>query len=511
MIGDAACLRRFGTGASFPALVRANHPNAARRSPRGSESRRPGPNMDKPLRAPYVGRSLSSIGWSFAVAALYVTLAGIYTYLGMWHYAIFRAGVDDCIFTQVVNSALTGFSATLEGSVNHLLVHFSPILFVAVPFVKAFDGARGLILLQCLLAAATIFPVWGIAVSRLPKWLAFAATLVAAAYPPLSAEAVGDFHELAFVPPLAATLVWAVDRRLWRVAIAAAAVLATVKEDQFVGLAFIGLTIVMMGRQDRRMRECGLWIAAIGVIAAAFYFGMLRPMIDPHFPYFSLHYYEWWRFPATPDGFAGPSSALRAQYLFAILLPLAFLPLGSRYMLFAIPGLAEVLLSHETVTMGLGAHYTAVWSGYLLCAFVDGASKVWRRSRFAAEGALLFALLASVWTSRYSSPINPGFALYRHVTIADGIRENELARLPRTAGIGTGGWIIGHLGMNPHATIAMSGQDYLVFDAFTDPTYWKTIDAFKVKQLVRSGAYDKVFDEAGLVVLEKRHGQWVGG
>ncbi len=226
-------------------------------------------------------------------------------------------------------------------------------------------------------------------------------------------------------------------------------------------------------------------------------------MIDPHFHYFSLHYYEWWRFPATTAGFAGALSPLRPQYLFAMLLPLAFLPLGSRYMLFALPGLAEVLLSHEGVTMGLGTQYTATWSGYVLCAFIDGASRAFRSSKFAAEGALLFALLASIWTSQYYSPINPGFALYRQPTIDDQIRERELAKLPRTATIGTGGWIIGHLGMKPHATIAMSDQDYLVFDAFTDPAYWSANDAPKVAQLVKSHLYDKIFDAAGIVVLER--------
>ncbi|MGA8575698.1 MAG: DUF2079 domain-containing protein [Candidatus Cybelea sp.] len=449
------------------------------------------------------GRSSSGTGWLLAVAALYLILAAIYTYLGLWHYAIFRAGIDDATFTQIVNSALSGFSATEEGSVNHLLVHFSPILIAAAPFVRAFDGARGLILLQCLLAAATIFPLWGMASARLPGWLAFATTLVAATYPPLSAQAVGDFHELAFAPPLAATLVWAIDRRRWQIAIGSAAVLATVKEDQFVSLAFIGLVIALMGRRDPQMRRCGLWIATIAILAAVFYFGIVRPLIDPHFRYFALHYYEWWRFPATTAGFAGLWSPIRPQYLLAILLPLAFLPLGSRYVLFAIPGLAEVLLSHETVTMGLATHYTATWSGYLLCAFVDGASIAYYRSRIAAEGALLFALSASLWTSRYQSPINPGFALYRHPAIVDQLRENELARLPRDASIGTGGWIIGHLGMYPRATIAMSYQDYLVFDAFTDPQYWSAMDALKVRLLTKSGRYEKIFDAAGIVVLRR--------
>jgi uncharacterized membrane protein len=418
------------------------------------------------------GLKFERTGWLLAVGALYVTLAVIYIYLAYWRYIIFRAGIDDCIFTQVVNGTLSGFSSTIEGSVNHLLIHFSPILVIALPFVRLFDGARGLIVLQCLLTAATIIPVWGIAASRFPRPFAFAVTLVAATYPVLSAEAVGDFHELAFVPPLAAALVWAIDRKAWRLAIAAAAILVLVKEDQFVSLICIGLVTAALGRNDRRMRLCGLGIASIGLGAGAFYFCVLRPLINPHFEYFSLHYYEWRRFPSTPAGFAGLFSTLRPQYLFAILLPLAFLPLASRYMLFAVPGLAEVLLSHEAITMVLGAHYTATWSGYILCAFVDGLWFVYRRSDVLAKGALAFALLASLWTSRSYSPINPGFALYRKPTVDDWKREYDLGTLPGSASIGTGGFIIGHLGMYPRATIAMSDQDFLIFDAFSDPGFW---------------------------------------
>ncbi len=450
------------------------------------------------------GRPDLSAGWQLAVAALFLLLAGIYIYLGSWRYDIFRAGVDDCIFTQVANGLLTGFSSTIEGSVNHLLVHFSPILAIATPFVKLFDGARGLVVLQCLLAAATIFPLWSMAASRLPKWLAFATTLVAAAYPPLSASAVGDFHELAFAPPLAATLVWAVDRKAWRIAIAAAVALATVKEDQFVTLAFIGLAVAAIGRKDRAMRSCGVWIASIAAIAALLYFGAVRPLINPHFPYFSLHFYEWWRFPATTAGFVAPWSPVRAQYLFGALLPLAFLPFLSRYVLFALPGLAEVLLSHEGVTMSLGAHYTATWSGYLLCAFVDGVALVYRRRPVAAKGLLAFALGASAWTSRYDSPIDPTFALYREPNAADAIRERTLSALPRDASLGSGPWVLPHVAMNPLATVAMTeGEEYLVFDHFTDPSYWIAADRPTIARLTKSRAYEQIYDGAGIVVLRR--------
>jgi uncharacterized membrane protein len=443
--------------------------------------------------------------WPLAVTALVLALAGVYIYLGMWRYAIFRAGIDDLVFTQVVNSAFGTFSSTVEGSINHFLVHFSPILYVAVPLVKLFDGARGLILLQCVLAAATIFPVWKLAAARFAKPLAFAVTLVAAIYPPLSAEAVGDFHELAFVPPLAATLVWAIDRQRWRVAIAMAALLTIVKEDQFVSLAFIGVAVAIMARGDPAMRRCGLWISSLAIGAAVLYFGVLRPLIDPHVAYFSLHFYQWWRFPPTPAGFAGPLSPLRPQYLFALLLPLAFLPLASRYMIFAIPGLAELLLSHEAITLQLGTHYTAVWIGYVLCAFVDGLARVYSHSVVAAKTAVVVAFVASLWTSYYYSPIGPRFALYRRPTPVDRLRERTLSNLARNASVGSGIWVLPHVAMNAAATVAMTdGEQYLVFDHFTDPGYWIAADRPTIERLTRSSAYTQIYDGAGIVILERK-------
>jgi hypothetical protein len=95
------------------------------------------------VNAPRVDGARFTIGWPFAVAALFATLVTIYIYLAMWRYAIFRAGVDDCIFTQIVNGAFNGFSSTVEGSVNHFRVHFSPVLYLAAKAHTTNYGAFG--------------------------------------------------------------------------------------------------------------------------------------------------------------------------------------------------------------------------------------------------------------------------------------------------------------------------------------------------------------------------------
>ena len=150
--------------------------------------------------------------WWAAVSLLYLALAATYASLAFWRYDIFRAGYDDGAFTQIVHSAFTGFSSTVEGGANHLLVHWSPILVLAEPFLD-FGGTKGLQILQAFLVAGVVFPVWAMARTRFSKPVAFAVTLVAACYPPLSAQGVGDFHELAFAPLLTAFLVLAIDRR----------------------------------------------------------------------------------------------------------------------------------------------------------------------------------------------------------------------------------------------------------------------------------------------------------
>jgi uncharacterized membrane protein len=439
--------------------------------------------------------------WWGAVSVLYMALAATYASLAFWRYDIFRAGYDDGAFTQIVHSAFTGFSSTVEGGANHLLVHWSPILVLAVPFLDI-GGTKGLQILQALLVAGVVFPVWAMASTRFSKPIALAVTLVAACYPPLSAQGVGDFHELAFAPLLTAFLVLAIDRRAWRWAIAISLVLVCVKEDQFVGVAGVGVFVVLLAGRDRAQRRTGWWMTAIAVGFALLYFCVVRRAIDPAFPYWSFHYYQWWWFPPTSAaGFVSWDSMIRPLYLLAALAPLAFLPLASRYLLFALPGLAEVLLSHEAITMALGTQYAATWCGYLLCAFVDGASTVGRRSQVALAVFLAAALAISIWTSANQSPITPGYALYRSPDEQDRERDRLLDALPKDASIWSHDPIFAHLSMDPNASVNNNGQEYLIFDLPQDATEYASAP---IQHLLTSGTYAVTLQRANLIILHKR-------
>ncbi|MBV8154639.1 MAG: DUF2079 domain-containing protein [Candidatus Eremiobacteraeota bacterium] len=441
--------------------------------------------------------------WLLGVFALFAALWAAYAYFALWRYDIFRATLDVGAFVQVAHSFASGFSSTNEDGANHFLQHFSPILAVTVPFVYVFHGALGLIVLETFATAATVFPIWGLAVRRFPKPFAFALTAVAAIYPPLTARGVGDFYEVAFIPFFAATLVWAMERRAWRIAILVTLGMLCSKEDQFVSVAFIGALVAVNARADRELRRFGVIVAAMAVGAAGLYFGVIRPLLNPHAPWLAVHYFQWWRFESTPNGFVSWNSPERLEYLAGALAPLAFLPCFSRYLLFAIPGFAEVLLSHERITMTMNMHYPAVWIGYVLAGFVDGASTVYRTSRIGARFALAAAIVLSIATYIWNDPLDRGFFFYRRPVTQDFIEDRLLRSLPENASIWGDFWLYSHLAMHPKASFNMSGQEYVVLDRTADAAL--IADNDEIRLLERVGY--RVAAESGPLLILRRNGR----
>jgi uncharacterized membrane protein len=438
-----------------------------------------------------------------AILAAAAGLAAFLCFLASWRYAIFRDDVDLGIFTQVIASTGRGFSSMAEGGVDHLAVHWSPIIVLTWPMLRAF-GPVGLQYAQVVLIVATLIPLWGIARARFAQPAACALLAVCAVYPLLWANAVGDFHEMAFVPVLSATLVYAIDRRRFWLGIAAALLLACTKEDQFVALAWIGVILVVTMRRDREVRRFGLWLLAIGIAGALLYWGVIRPAIAPHVPYGSLVEFFDWRGTASIN--LATLLIPRLGFALFVLAPLAFLPLVSRYGLFLVPGFVEILVSHQPVTLAPGAHYAALLTAYALVAFVDGVSRVaqWRRG-VAVAGAALAAVIAA-YTQIWNSPMEYWYYFYRLPDRHDALLQETLDTLPPDAEVGSEDEIFAHLGLDPHASIDMNGQQWFVYDDAHYSVRWATIDRPVVLRLLADGTYRVLRNRAGIVVLRRSAG-----
>ncbi|MBV8067720.1 MAG: DUF2079 domain-containing protein [Candidatus Eremiobacteraeota bacterium] len=420
-----------------------------------------------------------------------------------WRYLIFRNGVDLGIFTQVIAGVGAGFFSTAEGGVNHLLVHWSPIIVLSWPFLRAF-GPVGLNYFQAVLVAAVLFPIWGLARARFGPPAAFAIAAVAALYPILWANGVGDFHEMAFVPLLSATLVFALDRRRWALSIAAALLLACTKEDQFIVLAINGLLFTATARNDSQAKRVGFSIVGLAVGMALLYFGVVRPALNPHVPYLSFHFFDWTAPQASEHGVGGALLA-RVGYVAIVLAPLAFLPCVSRYGLFLIPGFIETLASHQPLTLMPGAHYSALLTGYALAGFVDGAARLRTRSVRLASGFVAAAAAICVYVGIFASPMEYWYFLYRFPNAHDALLERTLQRLPPRAYVGAEEEIFAHLGLDPNASVGFDSQPWFVYDRTHYLPNWRDVDEPVVQRAIVRRRYAVMTDRDGIVVLLRLH------
>ena len=211
-----------------------------------------------------------------------------------------------------------------------------------------------------------------------------------------------DFHEIAFAVPLLACSLSALLRGKVRAAAVWALPLVFVKEDQGFTVAAIGILIVIMsltrsgrgdrdpggrdrgaqdraaqdrGAQDRGAHDRGGWnrhALGWGVLLTVWGLGWSLLAIAVIIPHFNpLHQYPYW----TDGGVLGPGGVhpstasvltqfghsylpkLRTTLL--ILLPVAFLAVGSPLALVALPSLALRFVSTNTAYWGSGYHYNA--------------------------------------------------------------------------------------------------------------------------------------------------------
>lgn len=436
------------------------------------------------------------------VALLTAALAGALVLIVRWRYLIFRNDVDLGIFTQVVASTGSGFSSTAEGGVNHLLVHWSPIIVLAWPFVRVF-GPLGLGFLQALLVAATLIPIWGLARARFTAPVALAVTAAASLYPTLWANGVDDFHEMAFVPLLSATFVYALDRRKWRLGILAALLLACTKEDQFVSLAFNGAILAIPMRKDAECRRFGTSLLIIAIVGALFYFGVVRELLQPHVPYLSIRFFDWSGH--VPIGPAGIWAVVvpRVRYALVVMAPLLFLPCISRYGWFLLPGFIEILASRQPVTIMPGTHYSALLTGYALAAFVDGTSQLGRWKPQAWAAAVAASALISIGVQRFGSPMENWYYLYRQPNANDALLDATLKRLPPDADVGAEDEVFSHLGLDRNASIDMNRQEWFVYDRTHYSSHWRDVDEPIVRRKLAERAYVVFSDADGIVVLRR--------
>jgi uncharacterized membrane protein len=411
------------------------------------------------------------------------------TLLGVDRYATYHSGADLGEFVQTISSAFGIFGDTAEGG-SHYLHHFSPILYLAAPPLLLARSPVALIALQAIAGALVAPAIYLIARSRAPERVALLAGFVALVYPPLVGVTFTDFHENGFGPTAIAWLIWAVDRRRWVVAALFVVAALAIKEDEALVLSAVALLYLLAAL--RRRDAAGVWFGAGTIVAAALvfacYFSIVRPLVGAQGPWFAIDYFTGHSFD-TPHGAAIVLG--RLSFLLEVFVPLLFVPLRTPWILFAVPGLVEVLSSRWSITYTNGQHYAGVWIAYVLAAFAVGLAAIARdrppRARAVAGASLALCALNLI----VASPTH--WAHYLRARNAhDAALDTLVARVPPGAGVATYDEVYSHLGFDPAAQIGFSPDPqppYALFDERYDGGAWLQTYRPRLAELVREGRY----------------------
>ena len=164
--------------------------------------------------------------------------------------AFWSPNYDFGIFSQMFyNMRKTGLPMTTverDGLLSHFAVHVSPIYYLMLPFYWLFPSPVTLQILQVVVLASGVIPMWLIGKQRglsgLQRTLLCAILLL---IPTTGGGTSYDLHENCFLLPLVLWLMYAFDRRSILLTVLFAALTLAVKEDAAVYVAVAALYVII--------------------------------------------------------------------------------------------------------------------------------------------------------------------------------------------------------------------------------------------------------------------------
>ncbi|HUN37362.1 MAG TPA: DUF2079 domain-containing protein [Trebonia sp.] len=342
-----------------------------------------------------------------------------------WDLGIFTEYVKDYAHLQAPIVDVRGPGFDLLGD------HFQVIVALIAPFFRVFPTPATLLVAQAVLTAVSVFPVVQAGSALLGRGAGRAIGFAYGFSWGLQQMIDFDFHEIAFAVPLLAFSLSALLRGRPRAALWWAIPLVLVKEDQGFTVAAIGVVMWLAGMHAARGRSGGALSRIAGdMFGGAFLFcwGLAWSLLEitviiPHFS--PTHQYLYWNLGGVVGG--GPAFSafgllhqvghaypVKLQTLALLLLPTAFIALGSPVAAIVVPSLLLRFIATNSFYWGTSYHYNATAMPILFLAAVEAMGR-WRQA--GAGQAVTGATIAEKWEIVKGGAARHGAAMMLAVSV----------------------------------------------------------------------------------------------
>jgi uncharacterized membrane protein len=381
---------------------------------------------------------------------------GAYSVISLYRLATLTPSSWDLgIFTEYVKQ-IAGLHAPIVDvrgpGFNLLGDHFQVIVALIAPFFRVFPSPATLLVAQALLTAVSVVPVVAAGSALLGRGAGRAIGFAYGFSWGLQQMINFDFHEIAFAVPLLAFSLSALVRGRVKPAILWALPLVLVKEDQGFTVAAIGAVMWLASARNwravpssgPRLREATPGPPAVSTrgatpgppriagsaVGGAFLFcwGMGWSLLEisviiPHFS--ATHKYLYWNLGGVVGGGppfstvgllhqVGHAYPVKLETIAMLLLPTAFLALGSPVAAIVVPSLLLRFISTNNYYWGTLWHYNATAMPILFIAAIEVMAR-WRAAGAAGDGA---RPLVAQWERAREAAARHGAAMMAAVAVA---------------------------------------------------------------------------------------------
>ena len=182
------------------------------------------------------------------LAGAFVLFVSIWTVSRIYSFCTptYDFGIFSQMFYNMKQSGLPYTTVERDGLLSHFHVHVSPIYYLLLPVYFLFPYPATLQILQAVILASAVIPLWLICRRRgIPELISLVLCAMLLFYPAYSGGTSYDIHENAFLSPIILWLLYGIDRKNTGIVILFSCLCLLVKEDAAVYVAVISLYLII--------------------------------------------------------------------------------------------------------------------------------------------------------------------------------------------------------------------------------------------------------------------------
>ena len=403
---------------------------------------------------------------------------------------------------------------------NFFGVHFSPILFILLPFYAIYPSPENLLVMQTVILALGALPIYWITKNKLGKTFGFLIALIYLCSPLVLSVNLNDFHLEAFTSTFFLFSLFYLDRERWSgFMVFMILAFSTIEFAPIIGI-FVALYAFILNKKGKfaypqKAKKYIVFTVLISILWLILAFG-IKAIVNPTTSPLPSPFHSILQNPTGILYTITNDLGAKLFYIILIFAPLAFLPiLAPTPLIMLIPWIGASLLSTYPFYYSIYYQYQGFVIPFIFIALIKSIERINFKDARKIFGVLFVAtiLFSMLIFSSPERPWNYKLPIQDEHTQA---LNKILSFVPSNASILTENDLFPHVSGRVEAYMYLPqdsdiSPDYILVDIGSKWYTWQQSEAFGdrstpslyTEKVLKDGSYGVFASEDGIILLKK--------